>query len=429
MSLIKPFSAIHYSTPSGDNDISTRLAPPYDVLDKNDKQTLLNLDERNFVKVDLPFIPPKSAGPSEVYEEAQRQIEAWLSDGTLVCDELPAIYVYHQAYNYEGAEFVRKMFFARLRIEPFGAGAVFPHERTFGGPKEDRLALMKATRAQLSPIFGLYEDSENIVAKNLEAALSGEPMAKGTLGGIENRAWAVTDPGAVEGVTKLMRDKAIFIADGHHRYGTAGLYRDWLTECVGEIPEEHPANYVLTVFCAMEDPGLQILPTHRVLGDVSVTSELLKRDGKLEVTAMAVSDPGEAVEALRQFGPQAVALYNAAEGKYFAIKPKDPGLLDEFEPGHGEAWRRLGLSFLHAYLLDRVVTPMLCDGKAPEIHYVKSAQASVDEANGTNGSVFLMQATTMEELRSVCQGGEVMAQKSTYFYPKLASGLLINPLS
>jgi uncharacterized protein (DUF1015 family) len=429
MSVIRPFAAIRYATSPARRDISTRLSPPYDILDQADKDALLRPDAKNFVKVDLPHIPPKSAGAPKAYEASRRQLEAWLADGTMVRDSQPAIYTYHQRYTYDGVEYVRKMFFARLRIEPFGTGSVFPHERTFGGPKEDRLALTKATQANLSPVFGIYQDAQNAVARRLEQALPAEPLGIGTLADVENRIWAVTDPDTIGELTSFMGDKAIYIADGHHRYGTAGLYRDWLAEQRGPLPENHPAHYVLCVLCAMEDPGLLILPTHRVVPGVRVGKEVLRRDDRLEVTALSVAGAKQASEALAAYGPQAVAVYGAAGEGYLAVRPKRPDVLAELEPDRSDAWRKLGVAFVHAYLLDRLVVPQLCGGQVPEVRYVKAAQDAVDQARRSGGTAFLMQATTMRELRSVCRAGEVMPHKSTYFYPKLASGLVINPLA
>ena len=151
MSTIRPFAAIRYATTPADHDISARLAPPYDVLGQADKDALLARDAANFTRIDLPHVPPKSAGPAAVYEAARQTLADWLADGTMVHDATPAIYVYHQKYRIAGSEFVRKMFFARLHLEPFGTGSVFPHERTFGGPKEDRLALTRATKANPRP--------------------------------------------------------------------------------------------------------------------------------------------------------------------------------------------------------------------------------------------------------------------------------------
>ncbi len=428
MSVIKPFVGIRYSTDRG-RDVSSKISPPYDILDQGDKDRLLAADQDNFIRVDLPFIPPKKAGPPEVYQAAHKQIDAWLEGGVLTRDSVPGIYVYHQAYNYNGTDYVRKMFFARLRLEPFGEGSIFPHERTFGGPKEDRLALTKATRANLSPIFGLYQDESNEVARKLQDALPDEPWAVGTMNGVENRMWSVVDPQVITEVAQLMDPKPTFIADGHHRTGTAMMYRDWLVEQQGPLPPEHPANFVLCVFCAMEDPGLLILPTHRVLPGIKLDASTFASDSQLDVQPLDVNDPSAAIAALASFGPQAVALYDPATDKYVVVRPQQATILDALEPDRSEPWRRLGLAVLHAYLLDRVVKPKLCNNQDPEIRYIKADADAVNVARETSGAAFLMQPTTMEEMRAVCLAHDLMPQKSTYFYPKLASGLVVNPLT
>ena len=322
MSVVRPFAGLHYNT-AQQRDISRLLAPPYDVLDQADKDRLLAGDPHNFVKIDLPFIPPKKAGPPEVYTQAQRQLAAWLADGTVVRDAQPAIYVYHQAYTHAGTSYVRKMFFARLRLEPFGEGSLFPHEQTFGGPKEDRLALTKATQTNLSPIFGLYEDAANTVANLLEDALPVQPLATGTLDGVKNQMWAVTDAAVIAKVTELMQPKPIYIADGHHRTGTAMLYRDWLTQQNGALPADHPANFVLCTFCAMEDPGLLILPTHRVLPEVKLTANFFAKDGRVTVAPLAAKNATDAVRALAEYGPQAVAWYAGGTQTYHVRAPHE----------------------------------------------------------------------------------------------------------
>ncbi len=427
MSEIRPFPGIRYATGPDRKDISSVLAPPYDVLDQADKDALLARDPHNFVAIDLPHMPPKAAGPIPAYTDANRQMRAWIEDGVMVHDAAPALYVYHQTFTHDGTEYVRKMFFARLRIEKFGEGSVFPHEHTFGGPKEDRLALTKATTCNMSPIFGLYPDAQNVVAARLEQAIgSAAPLAEGRLDATHNKLWAVTDARTIADVTGLMADKAMYIADGHHRYGTAGLYRDWLVSLQGELPGDHPANFVLCVMCGMEDPGLLILPTHRVLPGVEITGGLLREDTQLEVAHLPVDGPEQVPAALAKFGPLAVAV-TAGDG-YLMVRPREETLLDGIAADHSVAWRRLGLAFLHAYLLDKVVTPKLCGGQAPEIRYIKAAAPAVAEARETKGCAFLLQATTMDEMRAVCSAGDLMPQKSTFFYPKLASGLVVNPL-
>lgn len=427
MSAIRPFRAIRYAE-SPSPDVSRRLAPPYDVLDIADKQRLLAADPCNFVAIDLPHCPAKTAGPAEAYFSAARTLADWLARGVLKRDAQDALYVYYQRYTHAGVTYTRKMFFAALRLEPFGTGSVFPHERTFGGPKEDRLLLTQATRCNLSPIFGLYEDRTNQVATRLAEAIGPQPLLHGTFDGVENQLWAVTGGDVIRDVTQMMSGRATYIADGHHRYGTALNYREALEKSQGALPSEHPANYTLCVFCAMEDPGLLILPTHRVLPGVRATIDLFRADPQVEVTPLTESQPESVVKALLKFGPQAVAVTCGADRTYYALRPKDERLLSRFEPGRSAAWRGLALAFLHAYLIDRVVAPQ-AGGAAPEIHYVKSASGAVDEARGAGGMVFLLQPTTMEELRAVCQANDLMPQKSTYFFPKLASGLVVHALA
>lgn len=426
MSEIQPFAAIRYATGATHRDLSSRLAPPYDVLDVEDKRRLLERDPHNFVAIDLPHVPAKAAGPPEAYQQARATFEQWLAEGALVRDPQPAIYVYHQRYTHGGQSYVRRKFFVRLRLEPFGSGSVFPHEQTFGGPKEDRLALTRAVQANLSPIFGLYSDPQNGVIELLEQAKPAEPLAVGTLDGVENLLWAVTDPGTIEQVRRQMADKPVFIADGHHRYGTALLYRDELRQQQGDLPDDHPANYVLTVLCGMEDPGLLILPTHRVLTGVTGVAELLGGDARLRVEPLAVADPDEVPRQLAEYGPQALALFEA--DRWHVVRPAAEDLLDALEPEHSPAWRRLALAVLHAYIIDRRIVPDRLGGQRPQIEYVKSAPAAVQKARDNTGCAFLLQPTTMDELRAVCQAGDLMPQKSTFFYPKLASGLVIHSL-
>jgi uncharacterized protein (DUF1015 family) len=427
MSAIRPFRAIRYAE-SPSPDVSRRLAPPYDVLDVADKQRLLAADPLNFVAIDLPHCPPKAAGPPEAYASAARTLNDWQARGVLRRDSQDALYVYYQRYTHAGVSYTRKMFFAALRLEPFGTGSVFPHERTFGGPKEDRLLLTQATRCNLSPIFGLYEDRANQVATCLASAIGPQPLLHGTFDGVENQLWAVTNQDVIRDVKELMASRATYIADGHHRYGTALNYREALEKSQGALPAEHPANYTLCAFCAMEDPGLLILPTHRVLPGVRASIDLFRSDAQVEVTPLSGTQPESIVQALPKLGPQAVAVTCGPERAYYALRAKDERLLSRFEPGRSAAWRGLALAFLHAYLIDRVVGPH-AGGTAPEIHYVKSADAAVDEARGAGGIAFLLQPTTMEELRAVCQANDLMPQKSTYFFPKLASGLVLHALA
>lgn len=423
---IVPFRALRYNTAQFTSDLSAVVAPPYDVLDQAGKSALLARSDRNIVAVDLPHVPPKTAGPDAVYLKAAEVLHGWLADATLVTDKQPAIYAYHQVYTHAGRQYTRKMFFARMRLESFGSGTVFPHEQTFGGPKEDRFKLMQATRCQLSPVFGLYSDPSNTIAALLD--VEGQaPDATAEMEGVQNRLWLVEDPAVIEQVASLMQTRAVYIADGHHRYGTALNYRDYLTANTGPLRLEHPAQFVLAGFCAMEDPGCIILPTHRVLsgfGDKPARRVMDSLAKGLAIEPVTASDP----EAPLTAGRADVVLYVADGDRSYTGRFTQRGVLKALAPERTEPWRQLDLAYLHRYLIDELVTGEALGGTAPTIHYIKAASDAIQDARDTNGIAIICKPCSMAELRAVSEAGDLMPQKSTYFYPKLATGLVINQL-
>lgn len=410
---VKPFSAIRYDLARMGGDVSAVIAPPYDVLGQADKDALLKKSDRNIVAIDLPFVPPKSAGPAEVYQRSADLLSQWLRDGTMIREEHPALYVYHQVFEYAGQAYTRRMFIVRVRLVPFSHGSVLPHELTFGGPKEDRLALMQATTCQVSSILGLYSDAEGAVGKAFAATVSGEPNQTGRLAEVDNRMWIVTDAGVIDSVVSTMADKRIYIADGHHRYSTALIYREWLKESSGgSLPDDHPANYISFVLARMDDPGCLILPYCRVVAGVAVAT-----------LREAWSAGTESARA----GDVDVVLHDGATGEEWPLRFTNRRILASLEPSESEAWRQLDYAYLHRYLLDKMLTEAI--GRAPDVRYVKSVEDAKQVARREDGVALLMNATPMAHLRAVSEAGGLMPQKSTYFHPKLATGLTLYPLS
>lgn len=416
---LQPLQAIRYNFDALRRDISDVLAPPYDVLNDADKHALLARSDRNIVAIDLPHVPPKSEGPAAVYQSASETLCRWLDDGTLVRESSPAIYAYHQAFQHEGRSLVRRMFIARLRLEPFERGVILPHEQTFGGPKEDRLALMKATACQLSPIFGLYTDSADRVGGAFAPFVSKEPDAEGTCSGVENRLWIVTNRASIDLVASTLREQRVYIADGHHRYGTALMYRAWCAEQNGgSLPTDHPANFVMFVLASMDDPGCLILPYCRVLGDVSLSSLLDAWREGVEVVA-GDSAAGDASKT-------DLTVQEGANGRRVALRFTRREVLRTIEPDQVEPWYALDCAYLHRYLIDELLTKHLSD--KPSVYYAKSVDAAISTAEKHNGTALLTNATPMAHFRAMSEAGGLMPQKSTYFHPKLATGLAINPL-
>ncbi len=410
---ITPFAAIRFDHAPTDGDLSDKIAPPYDVLSLEAKNALLARSERNIVAIDLPHVPPKSAGPEEVYERAANLLGEWLDDGTLVREETPAIYLYHQRFKHNGQSYTRRKFIALVRLQPFSEGSILPHEQTFGGPKEDRLALMRATRCQLSPIFGLFADPPDDIGEAFEVTADDRPDVQAEQDGVTNHLWIATDREVIDAVVSTMIDKKVYIADGHHRYGTALLYRDWLTEQRGgDLPEDHPANFVMFVLAGMNDPGCLILPYHRALANVSLDSLL---SAWSEGTAPAAREEAD------------VVLFDGNSGSETPLAFTSRDTLKTLAPDECDAWHKLDYAYLHRHLIDELLKGKL--GTEPDVRYVKSADDARETARRESGVALLMNATPMTHLRAVSEAGGLMPQKSTYFFPKLATGLTMNPLA
>jgi hypothetical protein len=288
---------------------------------------------------------------------------------------------------------------------------------------------MQATQCQLSAVFGLYSDPENAISRLLEVA--DRPAAVvAELEGVINRLWVVTDEPVIRQVVEQMASRPVFIADGHHRYGTALNYRDGLL-AAGDLPMDHPARFILIGLCAMEDPGAVILPTHRVLSGfgetpVRLVMEALREGVDIRAAAVKAGDPEELVP---KNGTDDVCIFQAEVGQYYLGRFTQRTVLRTLAPERSPAWCELDLAYLHRYLIQELISEGLMGGAEPVIQYFKSAGQAIRAARDTGGIAMLTRPCTMADLRAVSEAGDLMPQKSTYFYPKLATGLVINALT
>lgn len=441
MPRIQPIPAITYAT-TGDQ--SPQIAPPYDVLDESSKADLLQHDARNIVAVDLPHLPPKTVGPDATYEQAGATWRQWLEEGVLTRQDPPAIYVYQQSYTdpRTGQSFARRGLFANVRVRPFGpatdgSGGIHPHEQTFSAPKEDRLKLMRATRTQLSPIFGLYSDAENnvgpLLARFIEAG-PGSAFGITRTDNVKHEIWPVTDEAGVRSLVDALAGRDVFIADGHHRYNTALTYREEIAaQYGGELPDDHPANWCMFVLVAIQDPGMIVLPTHRVLGgmkDFSLSKLEAAAGGAIKLTPFQ-GDAAALEQALPQHGPHAMGLASPGDDPQLAIlTTTEPDPLASLYGEKSEAWRQLDVAVLQHLIVEKICQPTFCDAgqevtwKFP--HTLDQLHRDVSLPGYQLGVI--VQPTPLESVRLVSEAGELMPQKSTFFYPKLATGLVMNPL-
>jgi uncharacterized protein (DUF1015 family) len=426
---IRPFAGIRYSIPSA-GSLSDLVAPPYDVLDQAGKTRLEQKNPHNIVGIDLPHMPPKTVGPDAAYEAANRTLRQWIAEGTLVRDSEPALYAYAQTYSQGSQTYNRRGFFTCVKLSPFGAGEVVPHEKTYPEAIADRLKLTKATRVQLSPVFGLFSDPGNQVTQTLFDAVNDPPLTA-TLDRVKNEMWVVTDPAVHRQVIELMASKPVYIADGHHRYTMALQYQ----KEQGALPADHPANYALFALVAMQDPGLVILPTHRILGglsqfDPAALRAKLGANGTL--TELAISPDGVdeyADQVLVHRPANTFGLYDGRTKKLYELKVTAADVMAKLEPGHSNAWRGLDVAVLQRYLLEEIIAPAFAPGGEITKSYTADAKDIVSMTDGATRQIALiLKPTPLSALEALGRHKEVMPQKSTYFFPKLATGMVLNPL-
>jgi uncharacterized protein (DUF1015 family) len=418
MADIQPLRALHYDQ-SLVGSLTDVTSPPYDVIDAEQREELLRRSPFNVAAVDLP------KGEPDPYEAAGELFEAWQIQGVIVRDPEPSLWAHTQTYmGPDGQRRTRKGFFCRVRIEGYGPGRVRPHERTHPGPKEDRLRLMRATKTNLSPIFSLYSDPETLAWRALEPTTTDSPWAEVRDGDDTiHRLWRISDPKAIASVQHAMRDIELLIADGHHRYETANTYAE-------ELGGEGEHRYVLMCLVALEDPGLTVFPTHRLVRGLDrerqeALREALRRDFEiLEVPLERIApEPGT--------GPLQLGYIDAHHQQAYRLTLKDRAIADEALPGFSKAYRSLDTGVLEVLLLKGALG--LSDEDISHFNGLFYAR-STDEAvtmvrSGEYDAAFLMRPTPVSQVRDVATSGENMPPKSTFFYPKLLTGLLFNPLS
>lgn len=435
---LRAFRALRYVVPPT-GDLTALICPPYDVIAPMARAAFHARSPHNAVHLELP--EPAPEGDSAPYRDAARQLVAWRSNGTLRKDPRPAIYTYEQRYRMPGSarDTVTRGFFARVRLEPFSPEAgIRPHERTMSGPKEDRYRLLKATGANLSPVVGLYEDGSSASAGDLDALTAGEPDGYAADDDrVRHRLWVrpIDDPETGPRVERLLARLAacpITIADGHHRYETALRYREERGR--HRACESDPAyDFVLMLLQDVAGTKLTVLPTHRVVRGSPAAEELLEALGEL-FHVEPVGDPAALLERLHRAAPETgneygtgrIGVWTAGGG---ALLRANRAALEPMLPPGSPQVRGLDVTILAAALrrTHGIEAADLAGGG--RLRYVKEAAEAVASVSARDGdAAFLLDPTPVRAVLAVAAAGDVMPQKSTYFYPKAATGLLFNPL-
>jgi len=420
---IKPFKGIFYNNIVG--NIASVVAPPYDVISEEDQKRLHKESKYNVVRLILP-----QGSPASKYTIASKTFTEWLGQGVLVRDAEPAIYIYEQEYDFKTTRKRRIGFIALAKIEDFSSGKIKAHEKTLKGPKADRLKLLRACRANFSQIFSLFSDPDleidNILSKHTKTT----PRIDIAIDGVSHRLWNLSDAEEIEIITDIISNKSLFIADGHHRYETALNYRNEMRQITGDNSGEAPFDYTMMMFVNMDSDGLSIFPTHRILKNLpKINFDKFRQNLEQVFDVESVSSSKKLFAGLEENASKhALGMY-LGKDSYYLLKVKDEDKLVELLHGdQSRAWKLLDVTILHQIIINRILGFGGTNVEKGIKFTINEDEAINLVSSGKYQMAFFLNPTSINSVRAIADNGETMPQKSTYFYPKLLSGLVFNKL-
>ena len=424
MAEIKSFRAMRFSLKNAGR-IETLICPPYDIISDWEREEYLKTNPYNIIRLELP----KGEDP---YRSAGDTLKDWLSSGILREDHLPGLYLYEEEFEVNGEKKSFRGVICRVKLTPFSEGIVLPHENTLSKAKEDRFALMKATGCNFSCVYSLYLDKTHTTEEKLSRLCAGTPNVETNDGAVTHRLWVVSDPVAIDSICADFAPRQLFIADGHHRYETALRYRDFCRE--NGLAQNDDCDYVMMMLVDMESSGLVVFPTHRLLHDLSEfdARDLLQKCA--DFFEIEENVPLEETEArLSGFYRREIPAFAFfCGGETCAILSlREHAAMDRLFPEDAPCIRALDVSVLHRLILERILgidRENMVNGI--NLSYTRSKDEAVGAVrSGKCQAAFLLNPTKIREIRDVAAAGEKMPQKSTYFYPKLTTGLVMNRMN
>ncbi len=419
MASIRPFLGLRYASDCGPLDGLT--APPYDVLSSEQRDQYAARNNHNVVHLTLPEQKEDDRSKYVKYLRSSALLTEWRKSGALELESSPAFYRYIQHFTIPGSPvpLVRTSIITLIKVEPYENGVVLPHEQTFPKHKEDRMRILEATRSHLECIFGLFDDPSGDVLKAIIDAPSTESLETHSDDGVTHFLEPITDQESIQTIKDLIKDKKVWIADGHHRYETALAYR----QGKGASDELIPEDYLMMALCSISDPGLVLLPTHRMVKTLplGVEESVAQLSTVFNLVETAGSDLMSAIEDSASKGvPAFGVLFKGGQG--FVLTEKNPGEIKGLiATSDSDFLKDLDVTVLHQVILSKLLQVKGLDS----IAYTRDAQEAVDAVQGDIEASFLMNPPSVEDMKVIALGGEKMPQKSTYYFPKILSGLVI----
>jgi len=440
MAKIAPFRGILYNEAKA-GTIDKLVCPPYDIISPAEQQELYRKSPYNVIRLELGLASPGDTDDDNRYTRAAAILGDWVRNGIVQQSKEPALYVYEMEYRAGKSAKKLRGIICLVRIEEYDSGIIKPHETTLSGPKTDRLNLLRACRASFSQIFSLFSDPQAKVAGIL-AKVSGKPLMEVKHGdGVIHRVWTLSDKDDIEDVVRAVVDQPVFIADGHHRYDTALNYRNERRKTAGSFTGEEGYNYTAMFLARLEDPGLTILPAHRVLFNLANFDPQRFEDDLnryFDIERIDFDKKSEHKDLLTILDTMAHRADHAhvfgmrvrGEHSYYLLTLRNEEDMDDLLPANSPAYRKLDVSILHHLIIDKLLGVKMDTHKLGlNIEYIKDAdEADKRVRDGSAEIVFFKNPTKVHEVKEVAGAGERMPQKATYFHPKLLTGLVMNKI-
>lgn len=439
MAEIQPFRGIRYNT--GKVKLEEVITEPYDRIPPELQQEYYRRNPYNVVRIILGKDDDPEHPEKDKYKRAKIYLEEWQREGILIREDKESLYIYEQEFDLDGEKKHRRGLIARVRLEEFSTKKVLPHEKTFPKHKVDRLNLLRATNTNTGQIFLLYNDDDRRVLGSIEDALKTAELGAELEDedGFTHRLRIIKDSSAIHSIQQAMEDRVLIIADGHHRYETSLNYMKEKTAQMKEVRGDEPFHYIMMTLFRLDDPGLVILPTFRLAKGLDRLSEDRFKEVLLpyfHIHDITAPDPLEteiltSVRSRVNSEPHTFAVYIAPLEKFCILRLKSEDLLDrEIDEGKSRAWKRLNVTILHSLIIDKL-KPLTSSVFSLEnnISYIRSLEEGLRKVkDGEFQMLFFLRSVSLKEIREVVENGELMPQKSTDFFPKLKSGLVMNPL-
>ena len=430
MADIIPFRGLRYN-PEKISNLASVVTPPYDIIDESAQARYYAENPANVIRLELGLIFPQDSSSNNRYTRAAQYLEKWQEDQTLLAEEKAALYLYQQEFNFRGEKVVRTGFVCGLKLEPYEKGNILPHEETLSKPKADRLQLMRATNSNFSSIFGLYSDEQKEAEQLLLAEVKEQAPDINIIdeAGETHKIWMIKNEELIERIVALLADRPVYIADGHHRYETA-------LEYYHEMKEQglQGYDYVMATLVNVFDEGLVVLPTHRLVGNIpgfKLDAFMNRLADLFEIELYKDKNIGAFMQELESRGKKH-RVFGMYSGKdIFFLELKNPEQASKLLPDNkSAAWEKLDVALLDNIILDQLLGINDQKRRSQEnLAYTRSEEWLMEQIDNRNYQLgFLLNPTRVEEIIAVAQARDKMPQKSTYFYPKLITGLIINKM-